>query len=415
MTKKILMAPFHYPPMGGSSGVQRSLFFSSCLENFDWHAIVLTAHSRVHPITSNEGLKDIPKNAVVKRTFAIDVARHLSLGGRFPRFLALPDRWSSWVLSGVWSGLWMIKKYKPSVIWTTYPIASSHLIGYLLHKLTKLPWIADFRDPMTEEDYPRNPTVFKCYRWLEKKVMQHAHYVVVTTPGVKRVYGERYGKDCESKIKIIQNGFDENKFASVETKLVQTSDLKENQNKPKRLVHSGVIYPEERDPEPLFSAISELKQEGAISAEKLSLELRSAGHDDLYNEMLSKYDIKDIVKLLPAIPHEENIADMLTADALLLLQGSTCNEQIPAKAYEYIRTGKPVIALTDEKGDTGQLLKGLGVGIIAALENKQQIKDKIAQIETICNQFVPLEKEKIESFSRQSETKELADLLSTIT
>lgn len=113
--------------------------------------------------------------------------------------------------------------------------------------------------------------------------------------------------------------------------------------------------------------------------------------------------------------HEENIADMLTADALLLLQGSTCNEQIPAKAYEYIRTGKPVIALTDEKGDTGQLLKGLGVGIIAALENKQQIKDKIAQIETICNQFVPLEKEKIESFSRQSETKELADLLSTIT
>ena len=414
MTQRILMTPFHYPPMGGSSGVQRSLFFSSCLEQYGWQALVLTAHSRVHPITSNEGLKDIPPNAVIKRTFAIDVARHLSVGGRFPRFLALPDRWSSWVLSGVWSGWWMIKKYKPAVIWTTYPIASSHLIGYLLHKLTQTPWIADFRDPMTEEDYPSNPTVFKWFRWLEGKVMQHASYVVVTTPGVKRVYGERYGSECEKKIKIIQNGFDENKFASIEASLNSTSSQDVPNHAPIRLVHSGVIYPQERDPEPLFQAVSELKKERVLSAQTLSLELRSAGHDDLYNDMLTRYDIEDIVKLLPSIPHEENIADMLRADALLLLQGSTCNEQIPAKAYEYIRSGKPVIALTDEKGDTGQLLKGLGVGIIAALENKHQIKEKLAQIETICREFRALELEKIQSFSRQSETKELADLLATI-
>ncbi len=414
MTKKILMAPFHYPPMGGSSGVQRSLFFSSCLQNYGWQALVLTAHTRVHPIVSNEGLKDIPGNAVVKRTFAVDVARHLSIAGRFPRFLALPDRWSSWVLSGVWVGFWMIKKYKPSVIWTTYPIASSHLIGYLLHKLTKLPWIADFRDPMTEEDYPTNPTVFKFYRWLEKKTIQHATYVVVTTPGVKRVYGQRYGSGCEEKIKIIQNGFDENKFATIEASLNQYSARSTNGKKLIRLVHSGVIYPEERDPEPLFMAVSELKKEDKISARTLSIELRSAGHDDLYKAMLAKHDIQDIVKLLPAITHEENIADMLTADMLLLLQGSTCNEQIPAKAYEYIRTGKPVIALTDEKGDTGQLLKGLGIGIIAALESKDQIKKVLAQLENISNEFHALESEKIQSFSRQSETKELADLLATI-
>ena len=414
MTKKILMAPFHYPPMGGSSGVQRSLFFSSCLGDYGWQALVLTAHTRVHPIINNAGLKDIPSDAIVKRTFAIDVARHLSIAGRFPRFLALPDRWSSWVISGVWSGLRMIKKHKPEVIWTTYPIASSHLLGYLLHMITKLPWIADFRDPMTEEDYPTNPTVFKFYRWLEKKAMQHAHYVVVTTPGVKRVYGQRYGAEYEAKIKIIQNGFDENKFSFIEKKLSKQTSADKPSDAPIRMVHSGVIYPEERNPEPLFAALAELKQEGKISARSLLLELRSAGHDDVYSEMLAKYDIEDMVKLLPSITHEENIADMLQADVLLLLQGSTCNEQIPAKAYEYIRAGKPVIALTDEKGDTGQLLKSLGVGIIAALESKQQIKEKLALLEAICADFHALESEKIQSFSRQSETKELADLLATI-
>lgn len=413
MKPSILMVPFHYPPMGGSSGVQRSLFFSSALEDYDWQVLVLTAHSRVHPITSNEGLKDIPATTIVKRTWAIDVARHLPFGGRFPRILALPDRWSSWVLSAVLSGKKLIKKYRSSVIWTTYPIASSHLIGFFLHKLTGVSWIADFRDPMTEEDYPRNPTVFKFYRWLERKVMENTEYVVVTTPGVKRVYTERYGEECGRKIRIIQNGFDESKFSKAESEI----ENKENQhesNQPLRMIHSGVIYPEERNPEPLFAAISELKSENKLNSENFRLELRSAGHGDLYEQMLAKYALQDIVSLLPSIPHQENIKDMLSADALLLLQGNTCNEQIPAKAYEYIRSGKPVIALTDKKGDTGQLLTQLGIGTIAALESKDEIKQALANIREICSQFCPLDAQKIQSFSRQHQSKELAELLDTL-
>ena len=413
MKPSILMVPFHYPPMGGSSGVQRSLFFSSALEEYGWQVLVLTAHSRVHPITSNEGLKDIPATAIVKRTFAVDVARHLSIKGSFPRILALPDRWSSWVISGVLSGRRLIKKYRSSVIWTTYPIASSHLIGLCLHKLTGISWIADFRDPMTEEDYPRNPTVFKFFRWLEKKVMIHARYVVVTTPGVKRVYTERYGDECGRKIKIIQNGFDESKFAQAETAL-ENNQNQTNTNRQLRMVHSGVIYPEERDPEPLFAALSELKLQDILNKNNFILELRSAGHDELYEKMLADYSIQDIVKLLPSIHHEENIKDMLSADALLLLQGATCNEQIPAKAYEYIRTGKPVIALTEQNGDTGQLLAELGVGTIAALEDKNEIQQTFANIREICDQFRPLDRQKIQSFSRQHQSKELAELLDTI-
>ena len=413
MKPSILMVPFHYPPMGGSSGVQRSLFFSSALEDYDWQVLVLTAHSRVHPITSNEGLKDIPATTIVKRTWAIDVARHLPFGGRFPRILALPDRWSSWVLSAVLSGKKLIKKYRSSVIWTTYPIASSHLIGFCLHKLTGVSWIADFRDPMTEEGYPRNPTVFKCYRWLERKVMEHTAYVVVTTPGVKRVYTERYGEECGRKIRIIQNGFDESKFSKAESEIKNKESQRES-NQPLRMIHSGVIYPEERNPEPLFSALSELKSENILNSKNFRLELRSAGHDDLYEQMLAKYALQDIVSLLPSIPHQENIEDMLSADALLLLQGNTCNEQIPAKAYEYIRSGKPVIALTDKKGDTGQLLTQLGIGTIAALESKDEIKQALANIREICSQFCPLDAQKIQSFSRQHQSKELAELLDTL-
>ena len=404
------MIPFHYPPMVGSSGVQRSLHFSVGLQNHGWEAIVLTAHERVHSMKSDEALNQVKDKVQVKRSFAIDVAQHLPFGGRYPRFMALPDRWSTWVISSVLKGWWLAKRQRPDVIWTTYPIASSHLIGYFLSKITGLPWVADFRDPMTEEDYPYDPTLFKLYRWIEKKVMMNAKLVVVTTPGVKRVYGERYGEACKDKIKIVQNGFDESKFSFLGQKKTAAVSAK----RPLRVVHSGVIYSEERNPEPLFAALSELKSEGIITADVLSVELRSAGSDDLYNSLLKQYTIQDIVKLLPSISHKENIEDMCSADILLLLQGSTCNEQIPAKAYEYIRSGNPIIALTDKKGDTGQLLTQLGIGIIAPLEEKEEIKKVFAQVEMIKNQFCPLEAENIQKFSRQKQTEELAELLNTL-
>ena len=42
---------------------------------------------------------------------------------------------------------------------------------------------------------------------------------------------------------------------------------------------------------------------------------------------------------------------------LLLLQASNCNDQVPAKAYEYLRCHRPVLALTDPAGDTAELLR----------------------------------------------------------
>ena len=67
---------------------------------------------------------------------------------------------------------------------------------------------------------------------------------------------------------------------------------------------------------------------------------------------------------------------MLTVDALLVMQASNCNEQIPAKIYEYLRAGKPILGLTDPEGDTAGVLRGAGVNDIARLESA----DEIAQV-----------------------------------
>jgi hypothetical protein len=64
---------------------------------------------------------------------------------------------------------------------------------------------------------------------------------------------------------------------------------------------------------------------------------------------------------------------MLAADGLLLLQAGNCNHQIPAKLYEYLRAGRPVLALTDPAGDTAATLRQAGIDAIAMLDSEADI------------------------------------------
>ena len=110
--------------------------------------------------------------AVVRRPLALDAKRHLGLRGRYPQCIALPDRWWSWWLFAVPTALAMVRKHKPEVIWSTFPIATAHLIGMTLQRLTGLPWVADFRDPMLQDDFPSHPLQRRMFAWIERQAIQ---------------------------------------------------------------------------------------------------------------------------------------------------------------------------------------------------------------------------------------------------
>lgn len=153
MGKRVLLIAYHFPPIRISSGIQRTLKFATYLQAFGWKPTVLTVHPRAYETVSDDQLSEVPGDIVVQRAFAMDTARHLAVRGRYMGSLALPDRWISWLPAAVWDGLRLIREQRPAVIWSTFPIATAHLIGGVLHWATGLPWIADFRDSMTEDDY----------------------------------------------------------------------------------------------------------------------------------------------------------------------------------------------------------------------------------------------------------------------
>ena len=410
MTHHILYIAFHFPPIQISSGVHRTLAFSRYLAEQGHRVTVLTASKKAYPHYDDRNSTLIPENIEVISAYARDTARHFSLKNRYWGAMALPDRWQSWIIGGLISGLNRMRKHRPDVIISTYPIASAHIIAYLLHKITGIPWIADLRDPMLQQDYPANPRTRKIFAWLERKMTRHCQHILLTSPGALALYRDRYPQVADRVWQVLPNGFDEKLFAQTQP---LAAPAKTNTI---TLLHSGTIYPSERDPTDFFQALAVLKQQHPEAAAKLKVVLRSTGHDALFAPMLKQAGVADMVALAPALNYVEALDEMLSADALLLLQASNCNYQTPAKAYEYIRAKRPVLALTDKDGDTAALISQSKMAEIAPLNSSEQIVSALLRlIENIEQQrYQPLPDEQIALYSRQHQAQRLHLLLTDL-
>lgn len=405
------MIAYHFPPIHESSGLQRTLKFATHLRSHGWQPIILTICPRAYPSTSTQLMNEIPDDIPIYRAFGLDTARHLSITGRYPRFLAIPDRHASWFFDGVWSGMRIINKYKPAAIWSTYPIATAHRIGCWLQRFSGLPWIADFRDPMAQDDYPTDPAIHAAYVKIERETIRRCSKAVFATPGARNLYAERYQSESDDKFSVILNGYDEATFQHINPSNNNTG------NAQLRLVHSGILYPSERDPTQFFRAIARLKNEGTINQNNINILLRATGHDDVFQPELDALNISDIVTLAPRIAYREALAEMMDADGLLLFQAANCNQQIPAKAYEYLRTQRPILALTDPDGDTASTLRQAGSGMICRLDDADDIYNSLSTFITkIRDHTVAIaDLATVEAYERSTGAAELANLLDEVT
>lgn len=364
--RRVLMIAYHFPPLAGSSGIQRTLRFVQHLPSLGWEPLVLTTHPRAYERTSDDLNGDVPPGTVVRRAFALDAARHLSIGGRYPGAMARPDRWISWRFDGVRQGMRLIRELRPDAIWSTYPIATAHVIGAELQRRSGLPWIADFRDPMAQDDYPTDPQTWRSFERIEAEAMRNARLALFTTPGAAKMYRERY-PDARARVEVLENGYDEESFAGAPAPSPRLA------GGPLVLLHSGIVYPSERDPSQLFAALQRLVESGALRRDDLRIRFRASMNDGLLASLAERHRVTDLIELAPAVGYRDALAEMVQVDALLVMQAANCNAQIPAKIYEYLRAGRPVVTLTDPAGDTAGVLRGAGLDAIARLDSADEI------------------------------------------
>lgn len=372
--KRALLIAYHFPPIKASSGLERTLSLVRHLPANGWQPLVLTASPRSYGSTSNERMDAVPAGAEVRRAFALDAARHLSIGGRYPDWLALPDRWSTWLLGAVPVGLAMMLRHRPSVIWSTYPTATAHLIGYALHRLSGLPWVADFRDPMVEfverekRWYPADERLRRIRLFAERLAATHASALTFCTEGARSICAARYPQVDPTCLRVVPNGFDESAFSGLRARPTQADQ------RTLTLLHSGTIYPSpDRDPTYFLRALARVNGARSDDERPLRVILRGSGVEDLYAGLVNELGLQDCVEFAPLVDYRTALQEMLDVDGLLLFQGYSSNPAIPAKVYEYFRSGRPMLALADEQGDTARLLRALGVGRRAPLDDEDAI------------------------------------------
>lgn len=414
MTKRALLIAFHFPPIKVSSGLERTLALTRHLPRHGWEPLVLSASEKAYPAVSEERMAQIPAGTVVERCFARDASRLLSVAGRYPSWVTLPDRWQSWLLGAIPTGLTMIRRYKPDVIWSTYPIASAHVIGHALHRLSGVPWVADFRDPMVEFDdrthswAPTWTALRRSRLAIEGMVARRAAALTFCTDGAADIYRQRFPDAVQTHWSVIPNGYDESAFTSASQGAA-----------PRRhgddilLLHSGTIYPSpDRDPSHFFRALRRVIDARPTGAKPLRVIMRASAVGSLYGPLLDELGLSEHILFEPAIPYEDALAEMMQSDGVLVFQGYTSNPAIPAKLYEYFRAGRPILAMADDEGDTAKLIRSLDAGQIAPLDDVERIASELAtfvqNIEAkVCNS---VSCDRIAHFERANSAKSFASL-----
>jgi len=436
--KKVLIITYYWPPAGGP-GVQRVLKFAKYLPEFGWQPIILTVKKGEYPAIDETLTDDIPECCKVFKTNSIEPSFfYKKFTGMKPDEkipvavlaektknwkkksanwirlnLFIPDAKIGWIPFAVKYGKKIIKKEKPDIIFSSSPPPTVHLIAKKLAKWSGIKWVADFRDPWTEIHYYENQERIKISQKLdskyEREVLNNAS--VITT--ISQLYIEDdFAKKVSSKKCInIPNGYDESDFSNFSHKRIQ------KRTKKFVIMHLGAVG-QERNPINLFKSIKILASSGKINAKNFSLVL-IGNIDSSVKTSIEEYEISELVDIISYLPHKDALEYTQKASIMLLLvtQSERNRRILPGKTFEYMRTGKPILALGPIDGEVARIITHTNTGIVISYDNFGKIYNTILYLYNLWKEnkleMNPISNE-ILSYSRKNLTQKLVSVFEDI-
>ncbi|MEQ9169023.1 MAG: glycosyltransferase family 4 protein [Fulvivirga sp.] len=420
--KKVLIITYYWPPSGGG-GVQRWLKFTKYLPEFGWEPIIFTPENPDFDIQDQSLLKDVspeleviklriwepyslfakvnrgqkPKQGLInggeKKSFFNSVA--LFIRGNF----FIPDpRWF-WVKPSVKFLSRIIEDNKIDVVVTTGPPHSIHLIGLGLKQKLGIKWLADFRDPWSKwdmlEQFKMLPIAKAMHKRLERKVLANADEVLTVSQSWSKEFEQLYPR----KYKVITNGFDAEDF-KLETDA--------NSNNEFVISHFGLIN-EFRNPINFWKAAKEMVAGNPET--KFKINLFGTIAPEILRMLQSDDVLKTVVEIKNPVSHDQVLKEYQKSDVLLLLLNNTDNAKghIPGKLFEYMASGKLVLALGPIEGDSAAIINETCIGQVLNWGDEEGIERALNSI--IKGNSSNRNNKAIEKYTRKSLTKNLSVLL----
>lgn len=392
--RNLLLVAYYFPPIGGG-GVQRALKMAKYLPEFGWRPHVLAVDPVAHVSLDPSLLDQLPPEVVVHRvrewyppgvaklvgrgeTRAGSSAKGGTDGARTAdgaknggpaaadegesappgfaatlrmraarllktarKYVLIPDDQILWYIPAVREGKKMLARYPIDAVLSTAGPNTNHLVALALRQGRRLPWVADFRDPWTQNMHRSG------IRWrealeerLERRVMATADVVLTVTRSFAEGFREKHG-DVIKRLEVIHNGFDAADYVGIEADRVPGKCV---------FAYAGIFY-KERNPRLFLRAVRELIDAGKI--DRRDILLRFAGVFDYPGytdnaDAVAQLGLSDVVEVLGHLPHRRALALLKGADVLLLV-GDTApgsGAYIPGKLFEYMAVQRPILALS---------------------------------------------------------------------
>ena len=346
----LLMLAYYYPPQR-TSGAARPARMARYLSRLGHRVDVISACLPDMP-------PDLPPQPGVHR---VPVSAECAASGNQPaapfartaqwierRLLPYAER-LPWVPYAVAAGAGICRR-RPVTILSTAPPVGTHLAAMELQRRYGVRWIADFRDPLRGNPFRRRRWAAGYDAVLERLIVSRADAVLANTDSFAEELRRRYPRHA-AKISVLWNGYD----PAEELHALPCPTGR------KLLVHVGSLYGP-RHPGLIAASLARLLAAGRLRAEEFRLDLIGpvenlavSLQDGPFQTLAGCGALRVVDRILPQHEAQKAAAE---AHALLLLDvnGAGAGFQVPAKLFEYIRIGRPVLAFTSAGSPVERIL-----------------------------------------------------------
>jgi glycosyltransferase involved in cell wall biosynthesis len=418
--KRVLVIAYLYPPIF-NSGTRRTLEFVNHLPDTGWTPVVLTVADPDPRECDASLLEEVRPGTRIERAplrvseIAAGLAKVVSplldrqrvtdgVEWRLRKFWKVPDEAASWTGPAIKKALALHAAEPFDAIYATGWPWTSFLIAERLGRKTGVPFVVDYRDLWEASDAEWD----SASRWqrmlqprLERRVLKRAAAVIATTGSFLRLLPQQY---LPQKQFAITNGFAESDFP--------VRQISAQSGAPVRIVYTGVWRPG-YGPDDLYGALQRLKERGCAGLARL--EVVTAGFPP---GRAREYGLDGIVTELGRVPHSQAIDLIAGASAVYLPVSNGLYEHasIPGKLFEYLGSGRPIIASALARSEVAATLEKVGGAVRIDPGNVEAVADAIAKLcdGTQAALFSPRNTEALATYTRSNLTKSLGHVLDAI-